>query len=158
MFRAVILALALGFASYAQQTCPATANTSSVAFTPPAPYPEAPARGFLYGTTALWTYIDSGPMHTGDEDHLSAKLIYWRTGFDWKAESLPDLKVIAKRLDSPAPLIEAPQVRGVRLNDDEIPANMAMMTGIAFPEPGCWQIVATYKGINTLSYIAWVVR
>lgn len=157
MFRMVILALALGISSFAQQSCPATADRPSVAFKPPAPYPAAPASGFWYGTAELWTFIETEPMTVAD-GHLSAKLVYWRVGFDWRSESRPELKVIAKRLDAPAPLIEAQGANGVRFNDEEIPANMAMMTGIEIPEPGCWQIVATYNRIHTLSYITWVVR
>ncbi len=159
MFRAVSLALALGVASFAQQTCPATANAPAMAFKPPAPYVTSPAgNGFWYGTAALWTYIEPGPLHVGNANRLSAKLVYWRRGFQWQAELNPNLKVIAKRVDAPSPIIEAPPAHGILFDDDEIPANMAMMTGITIPEPGCWQIVATYRGINTVSYIAWVVR
>jgi hypothetical protein len=100
-------------------------------------------------------------MHASDGTRLSAKLVYWRTGFDWRTESLPDLKIIAKRLDRPAPFIEAQVAHAVLLSadlDNQRPADMAMMTGIEIPEPGCWQIVATYKSIYTLSYITSVVR
>jgi hypothetical protein len=156
MLPAAILLLIPGIALFAQQSCPATTN--NVAFTPPAPYAALPGGpGFLYGTRELWTYVET-PMHATDGSRLSAKLVYWSPGFNWKAESLPDLKVIAKRLDAPAPLIETPIAHGVRFNDEEIPANMAMMTGIEIPDPGCWQIVATYKGIHTLSYIVSVIR
>jgi len=156
MFQTVILVLALAISSFAQQSCPAT--TPNAAFTPPAPYSaSAGGPGFLYGTADLWTYIEA-PIHASDGSRLSAKLVYWRVGFQWTAEYDPDLKVIVKRLDASAPLIEAPPAHGVKFGGDDTPSGMAMMTGIEIPEPGCWQIVATYRGIHTLSYITSVIR
>jgi len=158
MVREVILVIAFGIPSFAQQTCPVTAGTPSAAFKPPAPYSSAaPGPGFWYGTRQLWTYIAPDPLHVGGPDKLSAKLAYWRVGFQWTAEYDPDLKVIAKRFDARAALIESLPAHGIKFNGDDTPGGMAMGTGIAIPEPGCWQIVATYKGIHTLSYFVRVI-
>ena len=138
------------------QSCPATNETMrSAAFTPPAPY-KSLDNGFLFGTPSLWTYIPDGPLHTATGRNLSAKLVFWRVEFDWKSRPGPDLKVVARRLDAPAPLIEGNEAHGVLLQGDEKPENMAMMTGITFHEPGCYQIIANYKGY-ALGYIVEVV-
>jgi hypothetical protein len=153
------LLIALPFSAIAQQDCPVTAENPVAAFTPPAEYGTPLGSGSMwYGNQSLWTSLPNGPMHVAEAPRLlSDKLVFWRVGFNWKQEPAPDLKVIARRLDAPAPLLQTGQVHGVLLANEETQGNMAMMTGIAFHEPGCWQIVAIYKGMY-LAYVVSVTR
>jgi len=152
MIRCLSLALmAAGLAASAAAECAVTATTITTPFVPPPPYRSANAPRILYGTEDLWTEI--APSYwTAQGRNLSAKLVFWRVGFDWKQEPLPLLSVKAQRLDSPAPVIWMPTAHAVKLREDDSPAGMAMMTGITFPTPGCWEISANYRG-KMLSYV-----
>jgi len=130
--------------------CAPTASTMKP-FVPPKPYPATSSSGKpFYGSEELWTVpLDDLHVIHGNA-RISAKFVYWRVGLDWLQE--PQLTVTAKRIDAPAPLIWAAQANAVKLPNDSSPAAMAMMTGIAFTEAGCWEVSATYRG-RTLSYV-----
>src|ERR1700722_16823657 len=96
--------VAFGVPIYVSGQCPVTRNPQTQSFVPPAPY--LPRSGeFLYGSNSLWTYVADDVQ--ASRRHLSLKLVYWRAGFDSLKESNPTLAVVARRLDSPAPLIWA---------------------------------------------------
>jgi len=150
MWRHLIFAM-LPLSAFAQ--CASTASTMKP-FVPPKPYPATAYNGkSWYGTAELWTVPWDNVRVIHGNARISAKFVYWRAGFDWLQEPQPLLSVVAKRLDAPAPLVWAGQANGVTHNpDSDNPGDMAMMTGIAFTEAGCWEVSATYRG-HTLSYV-----
>jgi hypothetical protein len=150
MWRYLIFAM-LPLSAFAQ--CASTASTLKQPYVPPKPYPAtAPGGMTWYGSDALWTILrDDVPVVHGNA-RISEKLVYFRVGFDWLQEPKPLLSVVAKRLDAPAPLLLAEPVSAAAVRPTDRPENMAMLTGIAFKEAGCWEISATYRG-QTLSYI-----
>ncbi len=150
----VIAGLPLCASAQCSPTAPGTSNEAvQQPFVPPPPYKAtSPSGRFWYGSPQLWTYITFDGFQTGDSSRLSAKLVYWRVGFDWLKEPDPDLEVVAKRLDNPAPLVRAGPAHAVKFPNDDSPASMAMMTGIRIPAAGCWEITANYRG-QTLSYV-----
>jgi hypothetical protein len=129
--------------------CPVTAAPNPP-FVPPAPYNGANPMpsGFWYGTGSLWTWGFNAP--TGWQSTVAggapydAKLVYWRAGFDAGIEHDPDLTVVARRLDVPAPLVWTEHASGIRISDDPSPGGMAMMIGVSLPTAGCWEIAARY--------------
>ena len=148
--------LTAGSLPFASAQCPVTAQTVTQPFVPPPPYRiTAPPDGFWYGSEQLWTYVRREGFSISNEHHISAKLVYWRVGFDWERERDPHLVVVARRLDGPAPLIWSQHANAVRFPNGESPGNMAMMTGVSIPEPGCWEIAANYNG-QTMSYVVLV--
>jgi len=125
-------------------------------YIPPAPYhATAHPHGFWYGSDSLWTYVRFDGFVTSSQDRISAKLVYWRVGFDWLQEPEPELAVGARRIDAAAEPVVAPKAYGVKFPDDETPGSMAMMTGISIPVAGCWEIEATYRG-QILRYVVQV--
>jgi hypothetical protein len=133
--------------------CPSTRSPQRQSFVPPAPYLAAThARDFWYCSNSLWTRVGDDFQVADGERRISAKLVYWRVGFDSQKETDPELAVVARRLDGPAPLVWAEHASAVRFPQSDGPASLAMMTGISFPTAGCWEIAANYKG-QMLSYI-----
>jgi len=138
--------------------CPVTANSMDHPFVPPFPYRATlgspnPSR-FWYGSEALWTTI-SPIVQTSGKIPFAMKLVYWRVGFDWRTEQMPDLQVTAKRLDKSVPLLQTETPHGTKLSGDDSPTAMAMLTVIRFPSEGCWEITGKYKGDSgtTLTYV-----
>ena len=153
MLRYLLALVTLGLPICVSGQCPVTRNSQPKSFVPPAPY--LPHSGeFLYGSNSLWTDVadDVRAVAAGGQGLLSLKLVYWRAGFDWLKESNPKLAVVARRLDGLAPLVWADAAHGVKFPENDGPEGMAMMTGIAFPTEGCWEISANYQG-QTLSYV-----
>jgi ribosomal protein L32E len=85
--------------------------------------------------------------NAGKGKFYRTKLVYWRKGFDWREPQL-ELVVVARRLDSEAPLVAAGHASAVFITGN----TPAVMTAINIPVVGCWEIAASYKG-NTLSYV-----
>src|SRR5215831_12222517 len=91
--------------------CPVT-KPSDHPFVPPPSYKSTAGSGeFLYGTPALWTIVyphwglhHEGPQYRPEPSH-GQKLPYFRQGYDWMKEPSPLLTVVARRLDSNAPLV-----------------------------------------------------
>lgn len=139
---------------YAVAQCLATASAPAVKpFVPPAPYTTIAARdGVFYGSENLWTYIPRKNFAVSGPDYISAKLTYWRVGFDSDNEPEPELAVVARRLDAPASLVWANKAHGIKVSGSNAPWDLAMMTGISFPTSGCWEISSNYKG-QILTYI-----
>jgi hypothetical protein len=154
----MIALVAMSSPGYAMAQCLATASTLERPFVPPPPYRAAlvsPERVW-YGTDALWTSITPAFRSLG-KTPISVKLVYWRVGFDWLKEPQPDLTVVARRLDRATEVVSAERPNAAKLQGDDSPTAMAMITVIRFPSEGCWEVAANYKG-KSLTYVVAVVR
>jgi hypothetical protein len=160
LFLALLLAISAGCLSPSlaanRKGCPVT-KPSDRPFVPPPPYKSTVGIGeFLYGTPALWTLIYPGwRVYSGGQ-----KLPYFRQGYDWMKEPAPLLTVVARRLDSMAPLVWNGGYANNAFIEGEGAAGMFMVTGVDIPSSGCWEIAAHYlggpDGIQTLTYTVWV--
>jgi len=124
-------------------------------FTPPPPYPpSAPGALFWYGDDALWTAVP----HTGvwadlphNPEGYTQKVFWWRKGYSWTAEPQPALVVSGRRLDASAPPLNVSRATNAFAEDIQ----SAMLVGVDFPTPGCWEITGQYAGAE-LSFVVWV--
>jgi hypothetical protein len=96
-------------------SCPVTPPPPT-AFIPPAPYQaELPENAIWMGTEKLWTDIGDPmvwtwrPHEPGHEQDLTAKVFWFRVGYDYHAEPVPKLEVTGKRLDESAPPLQTPR-------------------------------------------------
>lgn len=73
-------------------------------------------------------------------------------------EPNPLLTVVARRLNSNAPLVWNGGYANNAFIEGEGETGMFVVTGVDIPSPGCWEIAAHYLGpeIQTLSYTVWV--
>ena len=74
-------------------------------------------------------------------------------------EPSPLLTVVARRLDSNAPLVWNAGYANNASIEGEGAEGMFMVTGVDIPSSGCWEIAAHYLGpdnIQTLTYTVWV--
>ena len=140
-------------------SCPVTLRPAT-AFLPPAPYPtELSAHAFWIGTDKLWTDIYEPmvwswrPHQPGHEQDLTAKIFWFRVGYDYHTEPIPKLKVTGRRLDGPAPPLVHPQGEATNAILGSVTASM--LTGVYVPTPGCWKITGDYQG-DKLSFVVWV--
>jgi hypothetical protein len=120
--------------------CPVTLPSSS-----PVDVPHGASGGShaWYGSEALAVRIpvDGRWQGMGPGKHFGDKFWIWRRGFNAKTETAPALTFT-----------------GVKLNDGDNPQRMqigratnafgpgwsSMLTGMAFPSAGCWQVTAKY--------------
>ncbi len=135
--------------------CPVT-KPPELPFTAPAPYrPSAPWAGqFWYGTDLLWTALpESGTWSSlpQNPDGYGQKVVWWREGYSWKDNPTPDLTVTGKRFDAPAPPLHASQATNAYAED----IGSAMMVGVDFPTPGCWEVTGKVPD-QQLSFVIWV--
>ena len=83
----------------------------SFEFREPADYPHEnlPENVFLIGSEQLWTAIREPmtwpwrPEGPGHEKDLTAKIFWFRVGYNWRKEPIPKLRVTGRRLDGEAP-------------------------------------------------------
>jgi hypothetical protein len=108
----------------------------------------------------IWGWTPHQPGHEQEVQPLTAKIFWWRVGYDWRAEPQPNLTIAGRRLDGPAP----PLMVMTWPRRDAAPAQAtnaimghtsAMLTGIYVPTPGCWEITGDYQG-DKLSFVVWV--
>jgi hypothetical protein len=92
--------------------------------------------------------IDGKWIGMGPERAYRDKFWWWRRGFDARAEWQPDLVISAVRLDGPASHFELTRV--TTGYDDEWDA---MLVGMEFPSAGCWEVRATYNGVQELTVV-----
>ncbi len=136
-------------------TCPVTKPPDSP-FVPPPPYsPGSPFAGeFWYGTEGLWTLLPADgtwrqlPHNPGG---YTQKVFWWRKGYSWTAEPEPQLSVTGRRLDAPAPPLQASKATNAFAQDIQ----SAMLVGVDVPTLGCWEITGRYRG-QELSFTVWV--
>ena len=114
-------------------------------FVPPPPYlSDPPHNMFWLGSDDLWTALSvNAKWKTGDKNTLSAKLTFWRRGFDWRKETEPKLIVTGKRLDGDGPSVAVADAHAVFIPSRDA---AGIMTGISIPTSGCWEITAHYAG------------
>jgi hypothetical protein len=122
--------------------CPVTVPTEPLVV--PAAYSAEPSFGVWYGTPDLWTVLST------DGSYVPRKGVFWSANFGGgTVEERPDLAVTWTRLDIDAPA----HTHGSPGTNAYTPEEgWFMMAGIDPPEPGCWEVTATYKGAS-LTYV-----
>jgi hypothetical protein len=113
-------------------------------FIPPDGYPASPSiEGHLwYGTDDLWTLL---PV---DGSYTPRKSVWWSVNFPggtW--EGAPNITVTYEQLDGPARYTYDQGTNAYTPEDGDF-----MIAAIDPPDPGCWQVTATYKG-TTVRYV-----
>lgn len=134
--------------------CPIT-QPPDPAFVPPEPYAAVPPNGeFWYGANDLWTALwpdGTWQQLPKSEDGYVNKLVWFREGYVWTEEERPLLTISARQLDGDGvvePFTDA-------TNGFQEDYNSFMLTGIALPALGCWEISGEYRG-TPLTYVVWV--
>jgi hypothetical protein len=127
-------------------------------FVPPSPFlasPPARYRSDWFGSAALWTMIN----HDGEiwkqsslphnPEGLTQKTFWWSADWPAGAEPEPAITVVGTRLDGSGTFVYSP---GTNAGAD---FGTAMLVGIDFPSPGCWQLTGRYRDA-VLSYVVWI--
>ncbi|HEX8229165.1 MAG TPA: hypothetical protein VF826_07610 [Chloroflexia bacterium] len=138
-----------------RETCAVT-QPPETPFMAPAPYhASAPWAGtFWYGTSRLWTVLPGEGMWSGlplNGDGYTQKVFWWREGYSWKEDPTPPLTVTGHRLDAPAPPLHSREATNAFADD----IGSAMLVGVNFPTPGCWEIRGKLHD-QELSFVVWV--
>jgi hypothetical protein len=133
-------------------TCPVTVPPQP-GLVPPDPYPpEPPFEQVWYGTPGLWTILDAngavwrdlpvgkGPHAVGNKTLWFSENFSTEEGEDFSGDS--DITITAVRLDGSARTVV--QEGGVPSFNRDI--KNFILVGLGFPEPGCWEVTARYKG------------
>jgi hypothetical protein len=124
-------------------SCPVT-TPSDPPFTPPEPYPQsAPGKNFWYGSDALWTAVPQDGVWANlphNPEGYTQKVFWWRRGYSWTKEPEPQLVVSGGRIDAPAPRLHVSKATNAYAGD----IGSAVLVGVDFPTPGCWEITGHY--------------
>jgi len=137
------------------ESCPIT-KPPTHPFVPPSPYPnETGPNGFWTGTNKLWIGLRRDgtweKLPQWPDGTFRQKLFWWHEGYNARRDPRPNLKVTAKRLDSPAPPIESEGSNGWTGDAD----HPFIVNGINLPSLGCWRITGHFEDAE-LSFIVWV--
>ncbi len=129
-------------------------------FVPPPPYLAAPPPNYgteWFGTRALWKMLDpdgevwrQSSLPHGPAG-LTQKTFWWSADWSPDAEPEPAIMVVGTRLDGPGEFTFGP---GTNASAD---FGTAMLVGIDFPTPGCWQLTGRYRDAE-LSYVVWITE
>lgn len=127
-------------------------------FAAPSPYRSSPPddRYAWFGTPQLWTMLDlDGEVWDGARASfpVQIKTFWWSS--DWpgqRIEQEPGITIVATRLDGPGTVTTDHSTNAAA---DSL-GGEAMLVGIEFPTPGCWELTAQYQGA-VLSYVAWIM-
>ena len=133
-------------------SCPVT-MLGKGAFTPSSQTPDGPPELYdavWYGTPELYTMINPDGKSSENRWLGGEKTFWWSTDFSVSTEPEPSIEVTARRLDGEATYESDQKTHGMR---DDI--GDFMLVGVTIPEPGCWELTATYRG-TSLSYVIWV--
>ena len=139
------------------ESCPVTVPQDPP-FIAPAPYsPDAPfPNQFWYGSEMLWTMLPTDGTWASlphNPEGYTQKIFWWRAGYVWNEEPLPELKVTGERLDAKAPPIIVSNATNAFADD----IGSAMLVGVDFPTLGCLQVIGKYKDAE-LSFVIWVAQ
>jgi hypothetical protein len=93
----------------------------------------------------VWAELPHNP------EGYTQKVFWWREGYSWTEEPEPELSVIGQRLDDPAPPLNVSRATNAFAADIQ----SAMLVGVDFPTPGCWEISGRYAEAE-LSFVVWV--
>jgi hypothetical protein len=139
--------------------CPVTVPPQP-GFVPPEPYPPEPSFDEVwYGTPELWTNLDpDGAVWRGlpvePDGSVGDKTLWWSETFSTAASEdftgTADITVEAAHLDGSAPKVVVEG--GVPSFNRDI--GNFMLVGLELPEPGCWEVTASYQGAK----LAFVIR
>ncbi len=139
---------------YPPVNCPVT-TPPDPPFIPPAPYPQSPPGDyFWYGGASLWTALPQNGVWADlphNPEGYTQKVFWWREGYSWTEEPEPKLLVTGQRLDTPAPPPNVSRATNAFAADIQ----SAMLVGVDFPTPGCWEISGHYADAD-LSFVIWV--
>ncbi len=154
---ATSVALSATVAAVPLASCPITQPANPL-FIPPSPYPPTPpplyAGEFWYGTEGLWTMLRAdgtwgkSPYANG---LYTQKVFWWRQGYDYRTDPMPDLTVTGRRLDAPAPPIMASGATNGSRSD----IGSFMIVGVDISTPGCWEITGHTMGTQ-LRFVVWL--
>lgn len=144
-----------GSSAVTAEACAVTRPNPSLGAPPP--YPDSPPddRYAWFGTPELWTMLDlDGEVWDAANTSfpVSQKLFWWSSNWaGMREDQQPALTVVATRLDGPGTVRtdEATNASADSLGGE------AMLAGIEFPTPGCWQLTGQY-GDAVLSYVVWI--
>lgn len=163
----MMLSLVMPATSFADNEVPASCPVTlppEPAFVPPGPYPTtAPSapHSFWYGTSGLWTMLNSNGVHSGIPAAskqwpgvalMRNKSFWWSPGFNPKGTPSPPLKIEGRRLDSEAPALPQPWVTNAHHPDF---GGWTMLTMLELPT-GCWEVTGSY-GADRVTFVVWVV-
>ncbi|HEY7875770.1 MAG TPA: hypothetical protein VIG64_11685 [Actinomycetota bacterium] len=131
-------------------------------FVPPQPYPAEPGfENVWYGSPELWTSLDrdgavwrdlpigKGPHAIGDKTFWFSESFSTADGEDFSGDD--DITLTAVDLDGSARTVV--EEGGAASFHEDI--KNFILVGLGLPEPGCWEVTATYKG-DELSYVLYV--
>lgn len=139
----------------ATEACAVTRPNPPFAAT--SPYPSSPPddRYAWFGTPELWTMLDlDGEVWEAANTSfpVGIKMFWWSSNWaGMREEPEPAITVVATRLDGPGTVTtdHATNAAADSLGGE------AMLAGIEFTTPGCWQVTAQYRDA-VLSYIVWI--
>jgi hypothetical protein len=152
-FSLLFVCLAFAGVASAEDACPVT-KAPDPPFRPPAGFDAYPGRDgrFFFGTPDLWVVVTP----TWKLGRTGRKLPYFSQHFFYgKSEVDPRMAVVARRVDSPAPLVWSDWVNGGGPSSGEEVQGF-MVTSLPIPTAGCWEITAHFTPardkIHTLTY------
>lgn len=134
------------------KSCPVTVLGMD-AFTPAFETPAGPPEFYdavWHGTPELYTMINPDGKTSENRWLGGEKTFWWSENFSISNEPEPDIEVTARRLDGKTTYEARQTTHGMR---DDI--GNFMLVGVTLPEPGCWELTASYHGAS-LSYVIWV--
>lgn len=134
------------------KSCPVTVLGKD-AFTPASEAPEGPPDLYdavWYGTQELYTMLNPNGKDSQNRWLGGEKTFWWSENFSVADEPKPDIEVTAQRIDGKTTYQATQTTHGMREDIGDF-----MLVGVTLPEPGCWELIATY-GKASLSYVIWV--
>lgn len=141
------------------ETCPIT-QPPVKPFVPPSPYSASiDPHYFWYGTEKLWTSLPVDgtwkglPHYRPKDTSFRQKMLWFRQGYSWhRSDPQLPLKVTGRRLDAPAPPLDAGSSNGYTKS-----LNWFMTVGMDFPTVGCWSVTGLF-GEDELTFVVWVAK
>lgn len=110
-----------------------------------------------YGSEALAALIPKNGIWTGmgPESDFGDKFWWWRLGYDAKVEPVPNLVIMARKLDGPTASVRVANATSGFSSNRNVMWN-SMLVGMEFPTSGCWEITGTYNATETLTIVVQV--